>query len=181
MARTGSTIRQMACATLASAVSLAMFAVLLQTAAPEQYREERRISVSIALESERVTIESPQIIEPPSISHAHSLGEGDTGADGQDKSTIDVYVPAYRLTERPQVLIDIDPDWRFPGITLPVFSALLLINEYGDVDKVILEPQRLLPMVEEDIRSRFLIMRFVPGILHGRPVKSALRIEVRLE
>ena len=96
-------------------------------------------------------------------------------------SPIDVYVPAYRLTERPQVLIDIDPDWRFPGITLPVFSALLLINEYGDVDKVILEPQRLLPMVEEDIRSRFLIMRFVPGILHGRPVKSALRIEVRLE
>jgi hypothetical protein len=128
-----------------------------------------------------MVVDSPQIAERPVFAYAHSLSEGEPGSDSQDKPAMDTYVPTAQLTKRPQVITDIDPEWHLPGIELPVLAALLLINEYGDVDKVILEAQSLFPMLEEDIRSRFLAMRFAPGILHGRPVKAALRIEVRLE
>lgn len=91
----------------------------------------------------------------------------------------DAYLPASQLTERPQVLRDIVSDWTQPPMTQPV-TGVLMINEFGDVDRVVLTDATLTPVQQDALRSQLAGARFAPGKLYGRPVKTALRIEVRL-
>jgi hypothetical protein len=91
------------------------------------------------------------------------------------------YISAGELSQRPQLLEDIDSTWYLPGIALPAVTAVLLINEYGDVDAVLLEAASISPMLREDLRARFLAARFSPGWRDGRPVKSMLHITIALE
>lgn len=91
----------------------------------------------------------------------------------------DGYLPASQLTERPQVLRDIAPDWTQPPMPQPV-TGVLMINEFGDVDRVVLNDATLTPVQQDALRSQLAGARFAPGKLYGRPVKTALRIEVRL-
>lgn len=181
MARTGTTVKPAAFLALASLVSLALFAFLLQSPAHGQYGGDQLLSVSLFPDSDRVVHDLSQIDEPSAVAIADSLRGRGNGPDRGNESGVHTYLPASQLTERPQLVVDIDPEWHLPGMELPVLVVLLLINEYGDVDKVVLDDKSLLPMLEEDIRSRFLAMKFVPGGQHGKLVKSALRIEVRLE
>lgn len=93
------------------------------------------------------------------------------------------YLPASALTERPVVLQDIDTEllpalWPVSAQTL-VFQ--LLINEYGDVDQVIVEKSSLPQGLLAELRQRFLAARFAPGRLRGRAVATALRIAVQLQ
>ena len=96
------------------------------------------------------------------------------------------YLPASLLSERPAILNDIDPQLsdRFSGISAQSMTMLLLINEYGDVDKVLFDDliaAESLPFVlRAELIQRFLEARFLPGFLHGRPVRSQLRIAVSL-
>lgn len=100
------------------------------------------------------------------------------------------YVPASLLTDKPSVVIDIDPELsrRFAFILPQSLTLRLLINEYGDVDRVLLpEPLSAEGAIEalpssllEELMQRFLDARFLPGRLHGQAVRSALTIRVSL-
>ena len=181
MARTGSAVKPLAFALIASLTSVALFAMLLLPAAHRSGKGERLIGVSLIDNGKERPVDLSQMTEPAATVVADPVGEYSASQAGQGESGQDDYLPASNLTERPQVVRDIDPEWHFHGIQLPVLAGVLLINEYGDVDRVLLDEQSLSPMLEEDIRARFLAMRFSPGRLHGRPVKSALRIEVRVD
>jgi hypothetical protein len=91
------------------------------------------------------------------------------------------YLSVSALSERPELLKDIDPEWYLQGLDLPSLSGLLLINEYGDVDDLVIDAPVLTPMLLEDLRIRFRAARFLPGRLHGQPVKVALRVVIELE
>ncbi len=91
------------------------------------------------------------------------------------------YLPVSALSERPELLKDIDPEWYLQGLDLPSLSALLLINEYGDIDDLVIDAPVLTPMLLEDLRMRFRAARFLPGRLEGQPVKVALRVVIELE
>ena len=92
------------------------------------------------------------------------------------------YLPASKLTERPLVLQDIDPlltseeDDSQKQIVLR-----LLINEYGDVDQVLVEDAALPTALLHELQRRFLLARFLPGRLLDRAVPSAMRIAVSLQ
>ena len=100
------------------------------------------------------------------------------------------YLPAALLTDKPSVVIDIDPELsqRFAFILPQSLALRLLINEYGDVDRVLLaEPLSAEGAIEalpssllEELMQRFLDARFLPGRLHGQAVRSALTIRVSL-
>lgn len=97
-----------------------------------------------------------------------------------------IYLPVSQLTERPVVVNDIDAELsdRFAGVRSQSLMLVLLINEYGDVDKVLMDggqQQGALPSVlMDELRQRFLEARFLPGRRYGRPVRCALRIAVML-
>jgi hypothetical protein len=112
-----------------------------------------------------------------------SSSEAQLVADASQNSPqgINGYLPVSELSERPELLKDIDPEWYLQGLDLPSLSALLLINEYGDVDDLVIDIPFLTPMLLEDLRTRFRAARFLPGRLHGQPVKVALRVVIQLE
>ena len=112
-----------------------------------------------------------------------SSSEAQLVADANQNSPqgINGYLPVSELSERPELLKDIDPEWYLQGLDLPSLSALLLINEYGDVDDLVIDIPFLTPMLLEDLRTRFRAARFLPGRLHGQPVKVALRVVIQLE
>ena len=112
-----------------------------------------------------------------------SSSEAQLVADASQNSPqgVNGYLPVSALSERPELLKDIDPEWYLYGLDLPSLSALLLINEYGDVDDLVIDIPFLTPMLLEDLRTRFRAARFLPGRLHGQPVKVALRVVIQLE
>ena len=57
----------------------------------------------------------------------------------------------------------------------------LLINEYGDVDQVLVEDTALPTELLRELQQRFLLARFLPGRLLDRAVPSAIRIAVSLQ
>jgi hypothetical protein len=111
------------------------------------------------------------------------IGEGQSMGDVSPSipQGVNGYLPVSALSERPELLKDIDPEWYLYGLDLPSLSALLLINEYGDVDDLVIDTPSLTPMLLEDLRTRFRAARFLPGRLHGQPVKVALRVVIQLE
>ncbi len=97
------------------------------------------------------------------------------------------YIPASQLDFKPQIVRDIDPELleNFRGVQAQWLNLTLLINEYGDVDQVIVEPFSMTLDLPErllaDLRQRFLEARFTPGQLHNQSVRSQLRIRVNLD
>jgi hypothetical protein len=97
------------------------------------------------------------------------------------------YLPASQLDVKPQIVRDIDPELleNFRGVQAQWLNLTLFINEYGDVDQVIIEPfstaidlpERLLA----DVKQRFLEARFTPGQVRNQAVRSQLRIRVYLD
>jgi PIN domain nuclease of toxin-antitoxin system len=57
----------------------------------------------------------------------------------------------------------------------------LLINQYGDVDRVVVEESALPQVLLAELQAKFLQARFTPGRLDTRAVSSAVRIEVQLQ
>lgn len=93
------------------------------------------------------------------------------------------YLPAKLLSLRPVIMEDIDPNLPV-GMNAPDQTELtlqLLINEYGDVDRVIVDTGILPVFVMNELTQRFLHLRFFPGRLDGRAVPTALRIAVTLQ
>jgi len=112
-----------------------------------------------------------------------SSSEAQLVADANQNSPhgVNGYLPVSALSERPELLKDINPEWYLQGLDLPSLSALLLINEYGDVDDLVIDTPVLTPMLLEDLQMRFRAARFLPGRIDGQPVKVVLRIVIQLE
>jgi hypothetical protein len=97
------------------------------------------------------------------------------------------YVPTSQLDVKPQVVRDIDPELleNFRGVQAQWLNLTLLINDYGDVDQVIVEPFSMTSDLPErllaDLKQRFLEVRFSPGRLQNQAVRSQLRIRVHLD
>jgi hypothetical protein len=97
------------------------------------------------------------------------------------------YLLVSQLDIKPQIVRDIDPDLleNFRGVQAQWLNLTLLINEYGDVDRVFIEltsmtsdlPEQLLA----DLKQRFIEARFTPGRLQNQVVRSQLRIRVYLD
>lgn len=121
-------------------------------------------------------------IDPAQPRRSNSAGDKDqTGRRPRQRQVAmpDGYLPLSRLTEWPVALNDLAPDFddstRDGGVQL--LEAVLLINEFGGVDRVLLSDAG---WAQQALLDHLRRLRFAPGRLFGRPVKSALRIELRL-
>ncbi len=171
------------CASIALLLNFGCFAMLLQPlphgplgSQPASRASTVDVVLSSAFDPSR-TLEAELPVAASTVASIDTRHGERTGL----VAGIDSYLPASQLTERPQLIRDIDAEWRLPGMAFPVLTGTLLINEYGDIDRVELDTRGLSPMLELDIRSRFIAARFEPGRLHGTAVKTALRFEVRLD
>lgn len=100
-----------------------------------------------------------------------------------DMSSVRSYFTVNSLSEKPYVLHDMDR-LVFPDQSNDVIKKLimrLLISEYGDVQKIIIEQADLDANVLPILEQAFLKIRFSPGRIDGVAVPSALRIEVTLD
>ncbi len=93
------------------------------------------------------------------------------------------YFAVKDLTQRPLVARDVPADFMLTAPEVPPQAATLkiLISEYGDVDKVIVENSLLSEAAQKTVVDQFSKLRFHPGEVNGIPVKSQLRIEIMLE
>lgn len=137
-------------------------------------------------ELQAVVQASPEDLEKQNTSYEDAT----LNASGQTLRRGDDYLPASQLTERPVVLLNIDSELsaRFAFIYPQSFELILLINEYGDVDRVLHSEASVIQSVDDNLPAvlldelvqRFFEARFQPGRLHGQPVRSALKIRVAL-
>lgn len=87
------------------------------------------------------------------------------------------------LTQRPLVVRDVPADFMLivPDVPSQAATLQILISEYGDVDKVIVENSLLPEVAQKTVIDEFSKLKFNPGEVKGIPVKSQLRIEIMLE
>ena len=134
------------------------------------------LPVEAAIEiKESFNEKKPDDLKSAAEYHAFRGGKGSESVD---------YLPVSLLTQRPIVLRDINPE--LPEILQSLepqsFHLTLFINEYGDVDHIELSSIDSMPeFMMDELRRHFEVMRFMPGQLDGRVVRSALRIRVRLD
>ena len=93
------------------------------------------------------------------------------------------YFAAKDLTQMPLVLHDVPADLMLvvPGVPAQAATLQLLINEYGEVDQVIVEDSLLPEAAQKTVVDAFVKTRFHPGEINGVTVKSQVRIEIMLE
>ncbi len=92
------------------------------------------------------------------------------------------YFESRELTKKPLVAVDIPADFLLQVPDAPEQPAVLrlLIGEYGDVDQVIAEDVSLPERARDALVDAFKSIKFHPGEIDGIPVKSQLKITVRL-
>ena len=92
------------------------------------------------------------------------------------------YQPIALLDVRPVVLNNIQAS--LPAIFNDSYSqqiiCLLMINEYGDVDKIVFGDNQLSELQRNELETMFLNLRFNPGIIQGLAVPTVMRIEIRI-
>lgn len=184
MARARSVGRAVCCASLALLLSFTLFWALLraQVRWPGAGGQASIVTtVDVHVPRDAAEARSDDESAPVLVSAPLDHGDEENGAVTTVIAGAESYVPVSQLTEKPQLLRDIDAEWHLPGVSLPIIVATLLISEYGDIDRIELQGPSLSPMLEQDLRARFSVVRFSPGKLHGQPVRSALRIEVCLD
>lgn len=93
------------------------------------------------------------------------------------------YFPASQLTLKPVVLQDIPANLTIDVPNAPAQAAVLrlLINELGEIDKVIVDESSVPERAAQAITEAFRSIRFRPGERDGAPVKSQLKIQIMLE
>jgi hypothetical protein len=93
------------------------------------------------------------------------------------------YFKPGELGAKPVVVSDVSPDLASTLTGEATQSAILrlLINEHGDIDKVIIEESGFSEPNRQLLLDSFAKMRFEPGKVDDKPVKSELKIEITLE
>lgn len=92
------------------------------------------------------------------------------------------YFATKELTQKPIVIRDVPVDMllHVPGVPTQAAVLRMLINEYGDVDRIIVENSLLPDSAQEIVIDAFSKIRFHPGEIRGTSVKSQIKIEVVL-
>lgn len=92
------------------------------------------------------------------------------------------YFATKELTQKPIVIRDVPVDMllHVPGVPTQAAVLRMLINEYGDVDRIIVENSLLPDSAQEIVIDAFSKIRFHPGEIRGTSVKSQIKIEVIL-
>lgn len=93
------------------------------------------------------------------------------------------YFAVRELTEKPRILRDVPPDLTINMAGIPDQPAILrlLIDENGNIDRVLIEESHFPKQLERIITGMFSKIKFHPGKIGEIPVKSQLKIEVMLE
>lgn len=95
-------------------------------------------------------------------------------------ATVADYLPVASLSEWPRPLGTPDAFWLAGDGPSTIIESVLLINEHGDVDQVAFLNDVLSVPERRQLEAQLRTLRFSPGKLFGRPVRSRLRIELRL-
>ena len=92
------------------------------------------------------------------------------------------YQPIALLDVKPVVLKNIQASLSaiFNDINSQEISCQLMINEYGDVDKIIFGDNQLSELQRNELETMFLNLRFNPGTMQGQAVPTVMRIEIRI-
>lgn len=93
------------------------------------------------------------------------------------------YFSLSALTQKPLVKIDIPLDFALRIRRLPKddFILQLLINERGEIDRVLADSASLRDEVLQGLFGAFQNVKFYPGEIDGIPVKSRLKISIHLD
>lgn len=93
------------------------------------------------------------------------------------------YFRPQELTGKPFILQDVSSDLalRLFGVPLQSVVLRLLINEQGDIDRVIIEDSDLPEQTERSVVEAFSRMKFYPGKIGATAVKTQLGIKVSIE
>jgi hypothetical protein len=59
-------------------------------------------------------------------------------------------------------------------------NCLLMINEYGDVDRILFGDNNLSEKYRSELEQLFLQLRFTPGYLHNQAVPTVMRIAISI-
>lgn len=92
------------------------------------------------------------------------------------------YQPIALLEIKPVVLKQIQSNLSaiFDDVPNLEFNCLLMINEYGDVDKILFGDNNLSEKHRSELEQLFLQLRFAPGYLHGKAVPTVMRIAISI-
>ena len=176
MARVGLVLRQYSSLCLAVFITLYIFYGMLNKVSNKEIS-----GVSL---SETVTV-STVIFSKNSSTRSNFISEYPT----QDISStnhlawrLKDYQPIALLDVKPVVLKNIQASLSaiFNDINSQQISCLLMINEYGDVDKIIFGDNQLSELQRNELETIFLNLRFNPGTMQGEAVPTVMRIEIRI-
>jgi len=93
------------------------------------------------------------------------------------------YFQSRQLSVKPQIVHDDSSGvlLALPGVPAQSAVLRLLINENGDIDRVVIDEPFLSEYAVGLVNNAFLTIKFHPGKIGDVPVKSQLRILVELE
>ncbi len=204
MARARLSYREAACAGVALLLSLLSVGGLLQASALAWRGDGLRPVMSANLIADNAQQDSVAEQVRQSTSEALQPPDSYTDVNGESINTsrydglVDMppsihagYLTIDKLDQRPLLLQDIDPqldidraDIDSGGSSIirePIgVRGILLLNEHGGVDRLLLDASNMPDEMERLLRQRFSQARFLPGMREGRAVRTALRIELSI-
>ena len=92
------------------------------------------------------------------------------------------YQPLALLDIKPAVIKPIQAHLStiFDDVSKLEINCLLMINEYGDVDKILFGDNNLSDKHRSELEQLFLQLRFTPGYLHDQAVPTVMRIAISI-
>ena len=92
------------------------------------------------------------------------------------------YQPLALLDIKPAVIKHIQANLStiFDDVSKLEINCLLMINEYGDVDKILFGDNNLSDKHRSELEQLFLQLRFTPGYLHDQAVPTVMRIAISI-
>ena len=179
MARVGLVLRQFSTLCLAVLITLCIFHGVLSKVSKVSNKEN-----SAVLLSETVTV-SKVIFSKNTSTRSNFIFEYRT----QDISSTNHLV--WRLKDyQPIALLDVKPvllkniqaslSAIFNDTNSQQINCLLMINEYGDVDRIVFGDNQLSELQRNELQAMFLNLRFNPGTMQGLAVPTVMRIEIRI-
>ncbi len=196
--------REAACAGVALLLSLLSVGGLLKASAQAWRGDGLRPVMTVNLLDDDAQQDSVAEQVRQSMSEALQPPDSNTDVNGESIKTsrydglvdmpasIDAgYLTIDQLDQRPLLLQDIDPqldidraDIDSGGSSIsrePIaVRGILLINEHGGVDRLLLDDGSVPDELQRSLMQRFAQARFLPGMREGRAVRSALRIELSI-
>lgn len=158
------------------AAALGAFGGLARGAYPGHFQPGS--SATGLLHASLVAAQAPRALSSPPPAEPRSVGAS-AAATGSAPLPGTRYYPPGELEQRPLIMSHVEPE--FPErAPYPIGTVVLqlYISERGTVDRVAVESPNVPAAFAEAARNAFGGARFRPGMRHGAPVKSLLRIEV---